>query len=109
MDLSAKKHCTQRESVVKESCQLRWKKGAGVSDPEGDIISVHPKGPRRNAIYHGLPPKEAKDREVQHPENPLAEALVKVLLKYNTPGMSQEARENQRHRKAVVLPAEDKG
>ncbi|XP_023375419.1 ribonuclease P protein subunit p29 isoform X2 [Pteropus alecto] len=55
------------------------------------------------AIYHALSQKEAKELDVQHPGAQRAEAFVRAFLKRSTPRLSQQAREDQLQRKAVVL------
>ncbi|XP_062032083.1 ribonuclease P protein subunit p29 [Lepus europaeus] len=57
----------------------------------------------KSVIYHGLSQKEEEESDVQHLGAQRAEAFVKAFLKRSMPHMSQEARENQLHRKAVVL------
>ncbi|XP_006908794.1 ribonuclease P protein subunit p29 isoform X1 [Pteropus alecto] len=57
----------------------------------------------KSAIYHALSQKEAKELDVQHPGAQRAEAFVRAFLKRSTPRLSQQAREDQLQRKAVVL------
>ncbi|XP_062967890.1 ribonuclease P protein subunit p29 isoform X2 [Cynocephalus volans] len=57
----------------------------------------------KSVIYHALSQKEAKEFDVQHQGAQRAEALVRAFLKRSTPRMSQQAREDQLQRKAVVL------
>ncbi|XP_053461183.1 ribonuclease P protein subunit p29 [Nycticebus coucang] len=57
----------------------------------------------KSVIYHAFSQKEAKDLGVQHVGAQRAEAFVKAFLKRSTPRMSQQAREDQLERKAVIL------
>uniref|UniRef100_H0X492 Ribonuclease P protein subunit p29 n=1 Tax=Otolemur garnettii TaxID=30611 RepID=H0X492_OTOGA len=54
-------------------------------------------------IYHAFSQKEAKDLGVQQMGAQRAEAFMKAFLKRSTPHMSQQAREDQLDRKAVIL------
>uniref|UniRef100_A0A9L0T0X3 POP4 homolog, ribonuclease P/MRP subunit n=1 Tax=Equus caballus TaxID=9796 RepID=A0A9L0T0X3_HORSE len=57
----------------------------------------------QSVIYHAFSQKEAKELDVQHPGAQRAGAFVRAFLKRSTPRMSQQAREDQLQRKAVVL------
>uniref|UniRef100_A0A8C4N1V3 POP4 homolog, ribonuclease P/MRP subunit n=1 Tax=Equus asinus asinus TaxID=83772 RepID=A0A8C4N1V3_EQUAS len=57
----------------------------------------------QSVIYHAFSQKEAKELDVQHLGAQRAEAFVRAFLKRSTPRMSQQAREDQLQRKAVVL------
>ncbi|XP_032710479.1 ribonuclease P protein subunit p29-like [Lontra canadensis] len=57
----------------------------------------------KSVIYHAFSQKEAKELDVQLPGAQQAEAFVRAFLKRSTPRMSQQAREDQLQRKAVVL------
>ncbi|XP_032179695.1 ribonuclease P protein subunit p29 isoform X1 [Mustela erminea] len=57
----------------------------------------------KSVIYHAFSQKEAKELDVQLPGAQQAEAFVRAFLKRSTPHMSQQAREDQLQRKAVVL------
>ncbi|XP_022347340.1 ribonuclease P protein subunit p29-like, partial [Enhydra lutris kenyoni] len=52
---------------------------------------------------HAFSQKEAEEFDVQLPGAQQAEAFVRAFLKRSTPHMSQQAREDQLQRKAVVL------
>nr|XP_012630659.1 ribonuclease P protein subunit p29 [Microcebus murinus] len=54
-------------------------------------------------VYHAFSQKEAKEVGVQHSGAQRCEAFVRAFLKRCTPRMSQQAREDQLQRKAVVL------
>lgn len=57
----------------------------------------------KNVVYHALSQQETKEFDVKHPGTQRAEAFVKAFLKRSLPHMSQQAREDQLQRKAVVL------
>ncbi|XP_044931949.1 ribonuclease P protein subunit p29 isoform X4 [Mustela putorius furo] len=57
----------------------------------------------KSVIYHAFSQKEAKELDVQLLGAQQAEAFVRAFLKRSTPHMSQQAREDQLQRKAVVL------
>ncbi|XP_019659419.1 ribonuclease P protein subunit p29 isoform X3 [Ailuropoda melanoleuca] len=54
-------------------------------------------------VYQAFSQKEAKEFDVELPGAQQAEAFVRAFLKRSTPRMSQQAREHQLQRKAVVL------
>ncbi|XP_058385028.1 ribonuclease P protein subunit p29 isoform X3 [Diceros bicornis minor] len=56
-----------------------------------------------SVIYHAFSQKEAQELDVQQPGAWRAEAFVRAFLKRSMPHMSQQAREDQLQRKAVVL------
>ncbi|XP_047568472.1 ribonuclease P protein subunit p29-like isoform X3 [Lutra lutra] len=57
----------------------------------------------KSVIYHAFSQKEAKELDIQLPGAQQAEAFVRAFLKHSTSHMSQQAREDQLQRKAVVL------
>ncbi|XP_007539510.1 ribonuclease P protein subunit p29 [Erinaceus europaeus] len=57
----------------------------------------------KSVIYHAFSQQEAKELDIKHSKSKRAEAFVKAFLKRSMPHLSQQAREDQLHRKAVVL------
>ncbi|XP_027475251.1 ribonuclease P protein subunit p29 isoform X2 [Zalophus californianus] len=57
----------------------------------------------KSVVYHSFSQEEAKEFDVQLLGAQQAEAFVRAFLKRSTPHMSQQTRENQLQRKAVVL------
>ncbi|XP_021556606.1 ribonuclease P protein subunit p29 isoform X2 [Neomonachus schauinslandi] len=57
----------------------------------------------KSVVYHAFSQEEAKEFDVQLLGAQQAEAFVRAFLKRSTPHMSQQAREDQLQRKAVVL------
>ncbi|XP_057170101.1 ribonuclease P protein subunit p29 isoform X3 [Ursus arctos] len=58
---------------------------------------------KRGVVYQAFSQKEAKEFDIELPGAQQAEAFVRAFLKRSTPRMSQQAREHQLQRKAVVL------